>query len=272
MKPEHFYSTALCCILVLLSACDKNDNYRPLHFYNDTYEVPMGGIRYLGLASGNGDYSLEVEDQRLVSAQVEHGWSTTGGSAIYVRGILTGKTTLKVTDYATLESCLLKIKVVDNYEAIHLHRGYASPQTEDGTAEVLPGISDVFFINNRTRDAYFFRQGVQTAFSSGLELVAKGNYTLEPMDNDQARVTLTFTENMEHAGTLTGSHKFILHGNPYILHRLDKNLNLNWDTPPIEDTRTSPNLPPSYILEEEGTGVELSFSFSGQEMPEGILP
>ena len=115
MIPKHFYQTALCCILTLLSAC-KDDNNSPLRFYNDTYEVPMGGIRYLGLESGNGDYSLEVKDQRLVSAQVEQGWSTPGGSAIYVRGILTGKTTLKVTDYATLESCLLTIKVVDNYE------------------------------------------------------------------------------------------------------------------------------------------------------------
>jgi hypothetical protein len=120
MKPKHFCSAALCCILILLSACNKDDNDNPLRFYNDTYEVPMGGIRYLGLESGNGDYSLEVEDQRLISAQVEHGWSTPGGSAIYVRGILTGKTTLKVTDAATLESCLLKIKVVDNYEAMQL--------------------------------------------------------------------------------------------------------------------------------------------------------
>ena len=106
MKPKYFYSAALCCILILLNACNKDDNDNPLRFYNDTYEVPMGGIRYLGLESGNGDYSLEVEDQRLISAQVEHGWSTPGGSAIYVRGILTGKTTLKVTDAATLESCL----------------------------------------------------------------------------------------------------------------------------------------------------------------------
>ena len=88
MKPKHFYSAALCCILILLNACNKDDNDNPLRFYNDTYEVPMGGIRYLGLESGNGDYSLEVEDQRLISAQVEHGWSTPGGSAIYVRGIL----------------------------------------------------------------------------------------------------------------------------------------------------------------------------------------
>ena len=137
MKPKHFCSAALCCILILLSACNKDDNDNPLRFYNDTYEVPMGGIRYLGLESGNGDYSLEVEDQRLISAQVEHGWSTPGGSAIYVRGILTGKTTLKVTDAATLESCLLKIKVVDNYEAMQLFRRRGSSLLEDDDLKVL---------------------------------------------------------------------------------------------------------------------------------------
>ena len=213
MKPKHFCSAALCCILILLSACNKDDNDNPLRFYNDTYEVPMGGIRYLGLESGNGDYSLEVEDQRLISAQVE-----------------------------------------------------------DGTAEILPGISDIFLINNRARDVYFFNRTIPTAFSSGLVLVAKGTYTLEPGDGNQAHMTLTFTEGMEYVGTSTDSQKFILHGNPYILHRLDKNLNLNWDTPPIGDTRTSPEPPPSYILEEEGTGKQLSFSFTEQEIPEGILP
>lgn len=76
MKPKHFCSAALCCIIILLSACNKTTMTTRYVFINDTYEVPIGGIRYLGLESGNGDYSLEVEDQRLISAQVEHGWST----------------------------------------------------------------------------------------------------------------------------------------------------------------------------------------------------
>lgn len=51
----------LCCILTLLSGC-KDDDDNPLRFYNSEYEVPMGGRRYLGLESGNGDYSLAVKD------------------------------------------------------------------------------------------------------------------------------------------------------------------------------------------------------------------
>lgn len=58
----------------------------------------------------------------------------------------------------------------------------------------------------------------QPLFSSGLVLVAKGTYTLEPGDGNQAHMTLTFTEGMEYVGASTDSQKFILHGNPYILH------------------------------------------------------
>lgn len=51
----------LCCILTLFSGC-KEDEENPLRFYNSEYEVPMGGRRYLGLESGNGDYSLEIKE------------------------------------------------------------------------------------------------------------------------------------------------------------------------------------------------------------------
>lgn len=100
----------LCCILTLLSGC-KDDDDNPLRFYNSEYEVPMGGRRYLGLESGNGDYSLAVKDTRIASAGTETGWSgVPAGRMIYVTGILTGTTYLTVTDNATQETCTLPIK------------------------------------------------------------------------------------------------------------------------------------------------------------------
>ena len=54
------YTPILFCILILWSAC-KDDADAPLRFYDSKYEVPMGGRRYLGIESGNGDYSLESE-------------------------------------------------------------------------------------------------------------------------------------------------------------------------------------------------------------------
>ena len=247
----------LCCILTLLSGC-KDDDDNPLRFYNSEYEVPMGGRRYLGLESGNGDYSLAVKDTRIASAGTETGWSgVPAGRMIY-------------------ETCTLPIKVVDNYENMELLRSYLS-NLPNGDANLLPGISDIFLINNHARDAYFFKQGEQTAFSSGLELITQGSYKLEKEEGDDKKMTLTLTFS-EDMATPVSDHKFIIWGNSYLFHRLDKSLNLNWNTPPIGETRTSPAPPPSYTLEEiaEGTeigkGRQLSFSLSQQEIPAGILP
>jgi len=116
----------------------------------------------------------------------------------------------------------------------------------------------------------------QTAFSSGLTLITRGSYKLEKEEgnNEKAILTLTFSEDV---ATPISNHKFILWGNAYVFHRLDKSLNLNWNTPPIGKTRTSPAPPPSYTLEEiaggePGTGKQISFTLSEQEIPAGILP
>ncbi|MCD8183855.1 MAG: hypothetical protein LUE99_13105 [Bacteroides sp.] len=63
----------------------------------------MGGTRYLGLESGNGDYTLEMANLYIARAQTESGWSCPGGNMIYVYGILSGHTTLTVTDNHTQE-------------------------------------------------------------------------------------------------------------------------------------------------------------------------
>lgn len=267
------YLSTLFCILTLLNAC-KDDANAPLRFYDSAYEVPMGGIRYIGLESGNGDYSLEIGDTRIASAGTETGWSgVPAGRKIYVTGTLTGKTYLKVTDNATQETCTLPIKVVDNYEDIKLSH-YHSSSIPNFDPNLLSGIDHIFLINNRARDAYFFKQGEQTAFSSGLEFITKGSYTLEQETADRATLSLTFSVD----ATPATEHTFILWGNTYVLHRLDKNLNLNWGTPAIGETRTSPIPPPSYTLEEvtkegeTGTGRQISFSVGYMEIPFGILP
>lgn len=272
-KRLHYLFT-LFCTLALLSAC-KDDANAPLRFYYSEYEVPIGGRRGLGLQSGNGDYELEIGDTRIATAGTETGWSgAPAGRIIYVSGILTGKTYLKVTDKATQETCTLPIKVVDNYEDIYLYHSHLS-SLPNGDPNLLKGIDHLFLMNNHTRDAYFFRQGEGVSItSSGLELITKGNYTLEQETADKATLTLTYSVDE----TPASEHKFIIWGTPYLFHRLDKNLNLNWGTPSIGETRTSPTPPPSYTLEEvteggeAGTGRQISFSVSYLEIPFGILP
>lgn len=126
MKPKNLLLSTLCCLFTLLSSCKDDDN-SPLRFYDSEYEVPMGGRRYLGIESGNGDYLLEITEKGIAGAGTETGWTgVPAGRMIYVTGILTGKTTLKVTDKATMETCTLPIKVVDNYEDFRLSRSSLS--------------------------------------------------------------------------------------------------------------------------------------------------
>ena len=267
------YTPILFCILILWSAC-KDDADAPLRFYDSKYEVPMGGRRYLGIESGNVDYSLEIGNPSIASAGIESGWSgVPAGRMIYISGILTGSTYLKVTDNATQETLTLPIKVVDYYEDLNLIHGSSSLRP-NGDENLLPGVDDIFLVSNAARDAYFFKQGQRTAFSSGLELITKGTYALKQEDENKATLTLTFSLDASPAT----EHHFTVWGNTYLLHRLDKNLHLNWGTPPIGETRTSPAPPPAYTLEEitegaePGTGRQVGFILNYKEIPTGILP
>ena len=103
---------------------------------------------------------------------------------------------------------------------MELLRSYLS-NLPNGDANLLPGISDIFLINNHARDAYFFKQGEQTAFSSGLELITQGSYKLEKEEGDDKKMTLTLTFS-EDMATPVSDHKFIIWGNSYLFHRLDK--------------------------------------------------
>lgn len=167
----------------------------------------------------------------------------------------------------------LPIKVVDYYEDLNLIHGSSSLRP-NGDENLLPGVDDIFLVSNAARDAYFFKQGQRTAFSSGLELITKGTYALKQEDENKATLTLTFSLDASPAT----EHHFTVWGNTYLLHRLDKNLHLNWGTPPIGETRTSPAPPPAYTLEEitegaePGTGRQVGFILNYKEIPTGILP
>lgn len=276
MMPKQLILSFLLCSLAFLGSCKEDDPY-PLRFYQDSYEVPMNGIRYVGLESGNGDYSVEIGNPQVAIAGVQKGWSATGGSLIYVQGVLTGNTQLKVTDNVTLESKVLNIKVVDSYECLRIGT-VKDPEAPQGQERLLEGIDYIFLVNNTAeRKAYFFKQGVQTMLSSGLDLVGEGKYTLEREDNpedENALLKLYYSNDAAQAM----EQSFTLYGNAYILHRLNKNLNLGWNTKPVDETRTSVTFPSSYpgLLEEVtadgGKGRKVSFSFEHLEMPEGILP
>lgn len=268
MKRELYYLAALLCLSISLNACKDDDN-QPLEFYDSNFEVPMGGIRYISPKSGNGDYNVEIERKEIAAAGIEKGWSgVPNGTNIYVRGYLTGKTRLRVTDYATSESCVLNVKVVDNYEALQLFPADYSGEKGITTPAPFQGVGFVFLANTPNRDAYFFEKGEQTAFSSGLKLLTKGTYELTQKDEEKASIAFVLPDK----STSTKRYEYTLRCNAYGLHRLDKSLALNWGTPPLDDTRTSPITPPASNSIEESETSKVNFAFSYAEMPVGILP
>lgn len=77
---------------------------------------------------------MEIGNPRIASAGIESGWSgVPAGRMIYISGILTGSTYLKVTDNATQETLTLPIKVVDYYEDLNLIHGLVLPGVPMGT-------------------------------------------------------------------------------------------------------------------------------------------
>lgn len=185
------YTPILFCILILWSAC-KDDADAPCGFTTANTKCPWRKTLPRNrkwkrrLLSGNRKSPHRKCRNRK---RLER---SSAGRMIYISGILTGSTYLKVTDNATQETLTLPIKVVDYYEDLNLIHGSSSLRP-NGDENLLPGVDDIFLVSNAARDAYFFKQGQRTAFSSGLELITKGTYALKQEEDNKATLTLTFS-------------------------------------------------------------------------------
>lgn len=265
MRTKYLFGIMLLSLLTIsFSAC--SDDYMPLSFDQDSYEVPAQGSRYLGLQSGNGEYTLEIKDPQIATASIEHGWSNPGGSMISVYGMQKGETTLTITDNATKETRSLQIRVTDGYEIYHIYN-------YESNHPALKETPFIFLIANEARDVYFFSQKKTRVSKDDLLLNAKGRYAFTQEDNN---LYLTLTYSSDDNGRLTDAtiaptpHKFLItESSEVVLHRLDKNLNLGLRTPSL---RTSPN--PYYYkmnIQEVGTEYKISGSLEYGQIPDGIL-
>lgn len=241
--------TLLWTITALFSSCEEEN--AELRFYEDSYEVAMGRVRYLGIESGNGDYTLEMENPSVALAEVEHGWTgIPKGNAIYVKGLLTGSTRLTVTDNATSESRVLNIKVTDYYETLR----------QDSTGLYF------FLVNNEAHDLYVFTRGKASLADNGLRLASTGRYDITREEDDYY---LSFRyAGEDDAEEITGKY-LVTDIHPYLLHRLDVKLDLRLNTPAytgeyIENA--------AIAVTDTATGKEGAFALEELEMPKGILP
>ncbi|WP_321436847.1 hypothetical protein [uncultured Bacteroides sp.] len=267
MKTINLYRLLLLLLIITFVGACKNDETESLNFYNDSYEVPIHGTRYIGIKSGSGDYSIQVKNTGIFSASEEYGWSNSAGM-ILISGLLTGEGTLTVIDNVTKETRNLKIKVTHNYEVFRV-------STFENSHPVLSKTPFLFLINNKARDVYFVdKSGQQTITDNGLRVQGKGTYTFT-VENGKTYLTLIYaTDNNKqltnNAAIAPAPHKIqITKNSEYVLHRLDENLSLNWETPagsyPIDQQFLAMK------MEEVDTGYKIDGSLEYVEIPQDIL-
>ncbi|MDP4268355.1 MAG: hypothetical protein Q8880_13110, partial [Bacteroidota bacterium] len=253
-------------VTVFAVGCSDDDT-ESLRFYDEAYEVPIHGTRNIGIKSGSGDYTLQVENTGLFTASEDKGWSNPAG-VLLVRGLLTGESTLIVKDNRTGETTKLKIKVTNNYEALHV-------SVLKNDQPILSKMPYIFLINNKSRDMYFAdSEGERSITNNGLRIRGKGNYSFTMEDN---KPYLTLIYATDDKGDITDdatiapvSHKFLLtQSSGFVLHRLDVNLNLGWETAAGNYSEDQSSL--VIKMEQANSDYKIEGMLVPVEIPKGIL-
>ena len=253
-------------VTIFVAGC-SDDEPEPLRFYDDSYEVPVHGIRYIGVKSGSGDYTIQAENTGIFSASEDEGWSNPAGMLL-VRGLLTGESTLYITDNNTGETTTVKIKVVDHYEILRV-------STFENNHPVLSKTPFIFLISNQSRDLYLAdMEGEKTITDNGLRIRGKGSYSFTIEDN---KPYLTLTYATDDKGAITNdpahspeAHKFqITQSSEFMLHYLDENLNLGWETVAKNFSEDQCSL--IMKMEQPESGYKFETVRERVEIPAGIL-
>lgn len=261
-------------ILVLITSCDKAE-HQSLSFYDDYREVPIHGTVMIGPKTGSGNYKLEVQNPVLLSAEVENGWSSPSGM-IAIRGLLTGKTVLTVTDNATHESQKIRIKITDNYETLRISESTLEEDVE--FPPTLKNIEFIVFVNNKERDIYFINREQISLTDYVLKVRGKGNYHFTKKD-DRYHLVLSYLVDGEgnpvldetSATHVASSYMLTIPG--YALHRLNQNLNLGFETSMPEQADEIVRIDGETVIqmEEAGNGYKLQGGLTLIEMPVGFM-
>ncbi len=277
MRTKNASNLLVLLLLAVFAGACSDDDPEPLSFFNVAYEVPMHGTRYISVKSGSGDYSVRVDNPHLFSASEDDGWSNPEGTFL-VRGLLTGESTLAVTDNRTGETANLTIKVTDNYEALQISTLYWDESTSkimENEHPVFSKIPFVFLINNKERDVYFAdRSGENSLTSNGIKIQGKGTYSFTTED-DKYYLTLTYSEDesgelTDNASVIPTTHKFeITQSSEFLRHRLDENLNLGWET--IAKAYPDSLRGESITMKGVNSSYQLDGKFEQIEIPTGVL-
>lgn len=263
-------ATLLFLITVSLLGCSDKDHREPFDFRMgaESYEVRVGMKASFSIVSGNGDYTIQVEDDNIIEAGHLQNGNLTFGS-IDVTGKEKGETTLSITDKATQQTVKVKVKVTDFYLPLVV-------STSNHPA--LVRYMRIFLVNNDNRDAYFFLEE-----NNVLNLQQKGRYEIvTERKGDVVTPYLLLRYASDNEGKFTDAaivhtvHKFDLTGSDQEVYKLlSSKFGVDWGKPSDMQTKSSPISLIYLNLKEVGTEYDVKtyvgYSSWQDYIPEGHL-
>lgn len=258
--------------LILMTGCDKIE-HESLSLYSDYREVPVYGTVLIGPKTGSGNYTLEIENPYLLSAEVQTGWSSPSGM-IAIHGILTGKTSIIVTDNVTKESKKVQVKVTNNYEVLRI-----SKYEDDPLPPSLSNVEFLYLVNNKAKDLYLVSRENISLTDYVLKVRGKGKYKINTEGGDY-NLTLSYIVDkneqptIDETSAITVSNSYLITMGSYALHRLNQNLNLSFETSLPENAENVARINGAAPIEMKNIHTE--YKLQGElwpfmEMPVGHL-
>jgi hypothetical protein len=244
-----------------LFSCGNDDDKEvySLTFEKDSYETGLGFSYNIPVLSGNGDYTVAVEDEDILSAESFIG-EDLGAGQIHIYAKKKGETFVHITDNRSGDEVTLKIKVTDAYlPGIVLSSNHP----------LLSAGQYLYLVKNDANDFYIFTKNPS---QDDLSLAIQGNYDFVAEDNKDNEGYLTgyLIFNYQDAGMGSQTYKFDISSDPqnsYAINLLTSFFEIKW-----EKSVGGPPPAPLLKLKEENTDLEIVLQFSSfLEIPEGIL-
>lgn len=220
--------------IAILFGCKKEEKHT-FNFVISQNEVEsrinMPG--YFSITSGNGDYTIKVDDKDILDANFTQFINAPFG-AITINGKKKGETTVFVTDNRIQSTREIKVKITDFYLPLVVSKS---------NHPALKKEIRIFLVNNDKKDVYFFMEE-----GDKYNLKQKGTYKfLTEMKEETKTPFLLLSYPSDENGKFTDAkqlpivHKFDLSGsNSQFYDVVASSFGVNWDLSSSPTTKTSP--------------------------------
>lgn len=267
MKTKLFFGMLIAFLFSAgFTACSDDEKeeteLQPLTFEKDSYELPKGRFIDVPIRSGNGDYSLKVENPDVLDAQLQN--SEEKGITLSLGGREKGESSLYVTDKVSGETAKLAVKVT---------KGYLAFAIRESTHPALKKHVWIYLMDTKERECYFLKEDEKGREPSS-DVLSQGVYSVST-DQGKNYLTLIYASDKEEAFTdaeiAPTIHKFDLtDSDSYTFSLMRKFLHISWDATD-RSGRFTPPKEYHLLMRETGTAYEVDATVKLTFLPEGLL-